>query len=576
MSNGYGGSSTTSSSAARQSMTNAQGQVAPPGFHYMPDGTLMSDAEHNALYNKVITRFDIDLSNLSAAKTTRYFTVFGNEGTEFLLEIQNEDSHYYSFATKTFSATKCSLRKTIKNSSYRDSIIFPAITDDDQYDIYIYAVGETKHAVYNEVRFPDGSIDINNSSGSNSLLMKKVIYQYVDLTLSIFPDTPTSSFSIGSIVGDTFTIPKGKGLVKTPFTISCASASTESFTITKQPTTDEILSYLEVTVGSAPEQLPGENIYPAITTAADSTSEGGTTVNGASTGTTVTTHVTSNTIATVGDKVLGNDALAATDVTVTAVSGDGNTFTISEAISIADDLPLSFSNQKNHQWPVSNTVRFTAGMVLVAGTNVTQNTSLSGYSDTVSIFKENCREHIIVKNRANVIDTKNQTPTVSKGEVTLQPGNIVFDKQQVLALAGDTIKVGGYGTRKIKDVFGYGVKFTDLKLTLTPVTTTTTSAVQNSTSVAVAARDGILNSTSTVTGIGIDASAASPTVSSGANATGAGTIVLSAAQTLEKGITLTFPGAGKTATITGNIEVLTSGSSNQRIRFDMEKLVASA
>ena len=215
-------------------------------------------------------------------------------------------------------------------------------------------------------------------------------------------------------------------------------------------------------------------------------------------------------------------------------------------------------------------------MVLVAGTNVTQNTSLSSYSDTVSIFKENCREHIIVKNRANVIDTKNQTPTVSKGEVTVQPGNIVFDKQQVLALAGDTIKVGGYGTRKIKDVFGYGVKFTDLKLTLTPVTTTTTSAVQNSTSVAVAARDGILNSTSTVTGIGIDASAANPTVSSGANATGAGTIVLSAAQTLEKGITLTFPGAGKTATITGNIEVLSPGSSNQRIRFDMEKLVASA
>ena len=36
--------------SARQSATNAQGQTAPDGYHYMPDGTLMSDAEHLALY----------------------------------------------------------------------------------------------------------------------------------------------------------------------------------------------------------------------------------------------------------------------------------------------------------------------------------------------------------------------------------------------------------------------------------------------------------------------------------------------------------------------------------------------
>jgi len=41
MANGYGSSS--SSMSARRSTTNEQGQVAPPGFHYMPDGTLMSE-----------------------------------------------------------------------------------------------------------------------------------------------------------------------------------------------------------------------------------------------------------------------------------------------------------------------------------------------------------------------------------------------------------------------------------------------------------------------------------------------------------------------------------------------------
>ena len=37
-------------SSAIQSATNAQGQTAPAGYHYMPDGSLMSDAEHTALY----------------------------------------------------------------------------------------------------------------------------------------------------------------------------------------------------------------------------------------------------------------------------------------------------------------------------------------------------------------------------------------------------------------------------------------------------------------------------------------------------------------------------------------------
>tara|TARA_R110002012_G_scaffold109171_2_gene252780 strand:- start:6214 stop:7476 length:1263 start_codon:yes stop_codon:yes gene_type:complete len=53
MSNGYGGSSGSGNRTSNQSnqrRTDPQGRVAPEGFHYMPDGTLMSDAEHNKLY----------------------------------------------------------------------------------------------------------------------------------------------------------------------------------------------------------------------------------------------------------------------------------------------------------------------------------------------------------------------------------------------------------------------------------------------------------------------------------------------------------------------------------------------
>ena len=66
----------------------------------------------------------------------------------------------------------------------------------------------------------------------------------------------------------------------------------------------------------------------------------------------------------------------------------------------------------------------------------------------------------------------------------------------------------------------------------------------------------------------------SPSIVSGAGSvTGAGTIVLSAVQTLESGVTLTFPGAGSVATITGNIKVNKVGNEDVTLRFDLDKFL---
>ena len=62
-------------------------------------------------------------------------------------------------------------------------------------------------------------------------------------------------------------------------------------------------------------------------------------------------------------------------------------------------------------------------------------------------------------------------------------------------------------------------------------------------------------------------------VSGAGSVTGAGTIVLSAAQTLEDQIQLTFPGASTTATITGNIKINKVGNEDLNISFDLEKLL---
>ena len=120
MANGYGYN--VSSSSARQSRTNAQGQTAPPGFHYMPDGTLMSDAEHNRLYgssDKVISSFDLDFSDLPSISSFRNFSIQGDKGAQFTLEIKDKDTgKYYNFITNTFQTEQTKLKMDADQAKY--------------------------------------------------------------------------------------------------------------------------------------------------------------------------------------------------------------------------------------------------------------------------------------------------------------------------------------------------------------------------------------------------------------------------------------------------------------------------
>ena len=247
MANGYGSSpsSSRSSGAIARSTTNAQGQTAPAGFHYMPDGTLMSDVEHARLYGaKVINSFDLDLSSLPATITTRNFTITGSSEASFTLEIKNEDNYYYNFVTKLFQATQTRLEGAISTGAYTGSIVFPAVTDDDQYDIYFFATPGTKHAQHTEVRFADNSVDINSSTGSNSLLIQKVIYQYAtDLTLDLAFISPTSTIDIGSFEKVSFTGSRNSR-INSSFSIICnVDSLANSYVILRQPTIDDVLAY---------------------------------------------------------------------------------------------------------------------------------------------------------------------------------------------------------------------------------------------------------------------------------------------------------------------------------------------
>jgi hypothetical protein len=577
----YHNTSSPTANAQRLAI-NAQGESAPAGYHYMLDGTLMADAEHGVVSSKVIRNLDLNLSDLPYASEVRQFTISGDNGAQFILEIKS-GSTFYNFTTNTFQAAASRLEKTIAGGSYKSSITFPTVITDGQYDIYLYAVPGTTHTAYSEVRFGDGSLDINGSRGSSSLMMQKVIYQYATIDLTISGYSPNGTIS-GVNTNAVISTSRGKSKAKTPFSyvFTAGLASGYAVRVLKQPSSSDVLAFIEPVVGAAPVTLPGENIYPAVTTAAIGNVGGGTTVNSVS-GSTVTMFIAPSLMSgpiKVGDRIhcAARSGFASSIVTVTATStSPTKTFEMSQTAAslglVANDV-LSFSNQMNYSWPVTNFAdKIKAGMIVAPGAIVTAGTVVGDYEDTITIFENTEKEQVIIKNKIQAVDTKAQKPTIVKGLVTVQPGDITFNKQQVLALAGNTLKVGGYGINEIFRVYGWDIRFTDLKVTLTAPTTNTTLATTTST-ITVANTEGVINGVSRVKGIGIDPALQNPLITGGGGATGSGDWEADAAQTLENGITLTVENTGKIATITGNIEIIKAGTASQILRFDLEKFLS--
>ena len=582
MSYHYGSSSSSSSSStpssARQTTVNAQGLVAPPGFHYMPDGTLMSDIEHARTYGGgTIKTFDLDTTNIKASGEKRKFTVTG-DGT-FSLMIKNESNNYYNFTTNKFQTANTRLaNKKIKNT-YRGIISFPSaptttdvvngavnsgvkvvmdnnvatkmelgdrvtgnaalnaanvtvvelstdsnakkfsmseaivIADDavltftgsDQYDVFVFAENGTKQANYNEVRFDDNSIDINSSTGSDSLLLRKVIYQTLDMRLTfaggIADGSAPTGFSGFSNSNQTIISAQiGASTGKIPFSFEIEGGSTHSFKVDRNPTMSDVFIKSTRTIGVQVE-IEGEDV----------------------------------------------------------------------------------SESTYYRWSIDNVDGLTAGMI-PHGTNITTGSTVSSYEEVVTSLAGSELEQRITSVRKEAIE-KTGAPTITrdagtKAVTTVQTGNIVFNKQQAVDLRSDEISIVGFGQAGIKSLTGWDIELTDMITTLTKPTSLVSSSTVSSTTVVVANADGVMDDISTVSGINIDSSVAEPTVTTIASYTGStATLTLSSAQSLEAGETLTFNGAARKITISGNLRVISAGSSPAHwdgiLGFDLEKFITA-
>ena len=521
--------------------------VAPRGFHYMPNGSLMSDEKHldeiieeNKLKEYIITDFYIDTNDISEDGDIRKYVLSGNDEAMYSIEAYDADGNYYNFETQTWSSTEYRTRAVKIKTKSEGFINFSTVASKlHLFTINVYAEQKdcslTRFTPRVEVRNADNTINENLSTGSDTYILTKQIYQSVAraLTLScIAPSlgdggevfngmtpSPSSSTGRGSIsyTAGSSTIGAYRGQKKS-FTITLTAASGKSIIIDRQPTANDFLATRNLTFGSAALALPGEDT----------------------------------------------------------------------------------SSSTYFRWPVDNVAGLGQGMVLdpssTTGPNVTANSKISNYvvSDSYTILeKEGCEttEDEIFYNKHNfsAIETTGSVTSIGRnGFVTAQAGNVIFDKQQADALKDDSnVKILAYGREAIKDLtFGLDVIISNLKaevLDANVIKTTTTSSTYSSasTTVAVAEQDGIfingsILSATDIRAAGKDVITDGIRVTNKAAATGSGNITLASAVALTSGAELTFSNAAKIITITGDIEILSIPDSSVTLHLDVEKFLTSA
>tara|TARA_R100000458_G_scaffold41710_1_gene39425 strand:+ start:2309 stop:4096 length:1788 start_codon:yes stop_codon:yes gene_type:complete len=581
------------------------GVEAPSGFHYMPNGKLMNDAHHIAQYgyiDKKINSIDIDFTDISHLGESRSFTISG--GGYVSIEIYDDAAtpNYYNFYTNTWSTDKNgSIHKIKIEGTYTNYINFEENTSSlKKFTFRVIAETvyncRTSQGVYVESRNADNSININKSTGSNSNIVEKIIYQDVEKSLFISciapskyataTDTVDGTTSSSNLIVFTNNLSSRKVFVGDLITTG-SEATTAEFTLITSIDPD------------------GDNPKKIQTSLANSIT-GGATVTFTPAFNGVTPHSSDSTTGRETLSISSGGSLSSSfTVTITAPSGRLLTVTKTPTTddlcffknvtigSAAIDLPGEDTSSGNFRWPVDNITGITEGMSLDparsgGGANTTTPSVIKPYIKTVSIksFDQSSDygslydETIEEENIKGVSAGTNDITAVDRnGRPTAQAGNLIFSKQQASALADDTsVRIFAQGADQIKSMTGMDISLSDVEVTLTDLLVTTSGSVSNSTTIPLASTDGGMGNIAVgaeISGTNIDASVANPTVVSKAGQTGAGNIVVSSNQTLESGQTLTVENFATTITVTGKINVSNFPLSDTTIFLNLERFLIS-
>ena len=588
------------------------GVKAPAGFHYMANGKLMSDADHiaiNGYVEQIITSFEFATRDVLNEGETRGFSIRGSKSAVFSLEIYDNTGKYYNFYTNTWSTTKAMLSKKSISGGYNGSIKFDALPDSSlkTYTINLHAETvyniKTSHNYYIEIRNADNSVNVNKSTGSNSTVLTKTIYQDALKTLKLSCVAPSLyTSSTGTIDGATSTN-------KPTIDRDATSTSPVFVQVGDKITTTGIASSIHALVTKI--NPDGDNVNEIEMSVTDTTTDGAAITftppfNG------MRPHDTHSDTGSLSSTISsGNNAEIPFSVVIRALAG--RNFKVFKTPTTGDlcayqsvtfgsaALAIEGENTSSasvfHRWPVTNIANLKEGMQLDparkgSGANTTTPALISNYraTSTQEVFVESGYDNYI--NNTTVEDVfvpavdpfgNNVTAVDRNGRITAQAGNIVFSTQQADALKSDTgVRIFTHGQQGIEALTGVKVELVVNGMAYSGSTnpvraaasTTTSGAVSSSTTIGLA-DVGAVSPGMIVSGVGINAAAANPTVVSKSTDDGAGNIVVSSAQTLESGQTLFFNGGADTITIRGTLKVSNMAINNVDIFFDVERFLTA-
>jgi len=578
------------------------GVDAPDGFHYMPNGELMNSADHIAVYGyieKKIKSVVVDSGDINPTGGTKRVLITGDRGFVFSVEVYEGDrASYYNFKTQTWTAA--SYKQTNVqgvSGNYSTNIVFPQQSSLKTFTINVHAETvdniRTRHIDFDEVRNEDGSVNQNMSTGSNSNIITRVIYQDVIKSLGIstfaasqnYASTGTTNGAVSSnrmILDQNAT---DSNVVRIGDLISCTG----------------ILAALGVLVTKI--NPDGDNIYEIEMSASDTVGDGVTV-----TFTTPFQGTTPNIASTTGsqaiDVVSQSSGTYPFSITISSVAGRGfgvlrlptvedlcavNTVTFGAAASAIEGEDVSGSTY--YRWPVTNIANIAGGMELdpsrsSTGANTTTPAIISDYRVNKTLqridkgnkyytdFKDYTEKDIFI---SGVDDVGNVATVIDRnGRVTARAGNLTFGTKQADALKSDSgVVIIARGASGIEDATGMGVKVSGVTLTSTQVSTTTTAASSASTTIAVTDATKVIVG-QTVRSAGINPTLANPTVVSKSTATGAANIVVSSVQTLEDGATLYFDGFSTEILVEGKIHITNMPIVDTTLYFDIERFLTAS
>ena len=221
-----------------------------------------------------------------------------------------------------------------------------------------------------------------------------------------------------------------------------------------------------------------------------------------------------------------------------------------------------------------------------ATADFTANATIQGILDETELTREvvqqdgSVEEETYTITNANIpaLETLGKKPTIDYGLVSNQDGVVTFSSgQQLTNVRNTNNKCYAYGKTNIKTLTGIDINMTDLKIELADVTTTVNDSDANGTyaltSFDITSTSGILVDVSTVHGVNLNSGVATPVVTNISSST----ITLTpGSHVLQNGQSLTFKGAGRVFTISGNVQITNNAVRSTVLYFDLDRLITAS